>query len=258
MTLTPKKRLGQHFLKDKNIAKKIVNSINIKPELVIEIGPGMGILTLFLKEKYLNFKTIEIDDEAINYLIADEILSKNQIIKGDFLKINLKNELLKNTVIIGNFPYNISSQIFFKILEHKDEITQIVCMLQREVAKRLASPPGNKDYGILSVILQAYYNIEYLFVVPPHLFSPPPKVTSAVIRLTRNHKKNLGCDEHKFIEIIKVSFNQRRKTLKNSLKTFYDVKILNLPIFLKRPEQLNVDDFVNLVKLMKDDKIGSF
>jgi len=250
----PKKHLGQHFLKDKNIAEKIVNSINTDLcNKVIEIGPGTGVLTDFLvKIPEINLSVIEIDKESIEYLSQKFPYGKPIIIQGNFIKPT-EDFLSENCIVIGNFPYNISSQIFFKILEQKDHVIQVVGMIQKEVAERIKSPPGNKTYGILSVLLQAYYNIEYLFAVNETVFFPPPKVKSAVVRLTRNNRKTLDCDETLFKEIIKLSFNQRRKTIRNSIKKLLEGKEASHEIFSKRPEQLSVDDFIFLAQTI--DKI---
>ena len=222
MDVKPKKNLGQHFLTDLNIAKRIADSIDYKASegekpVCLEIGPGTGVLTQFLlQHKELDLNVIEIDRESVEYLCANfpTLYNENRIIGGDFLQVNL-NELLPKgfPIICGNFPYNISSQIFFKILDHKDEVRQVVCMLQREVAVRIANKPGTKEYGILSVFLQAYYDIEYLFGVDSSKFNPPPKVQSAVIRLKRNGMKTLPCDEALFRRIVKESFGMRRKML---------------------------------------------
>jgi 16S rRNA (adenine1518-N6/adenine1519-N6)-dimethyltransferase len=249
MQVRAKKSLGQHFLTDKNIAKKIAGSIDGTPSLVLEIGPGMGVLTQFLVPEHANLKVIEIDKESVEYLSDNKVIAEENIIFGDFLEMNLKELLPENTSIIGNFPYNISSQIFFRVLENRDRVSQTVCMIQKEVAERLAAPPGSKTYGILSVLLQAYYKIEYLFTVHEHVFNPPPKVKSAVIRLKRNDVEKLDCNEQLFFRLVKASFNQRRKTLRNSLRSFVRPEILSDPIFDKRPEQLNVSEFVYIAKL---------
>lgn len=244
----PKKHLGQHFLKDLDIARKIVKSLTLHGgyHQVLEVGPGMGVLTDFLIEND-DFQTylIDIDKESIQYLNEKYPELNDRTILGDFLQMDFKKFFEKPFAVIGNFPYNISSQIFFKILDHRDEIPEVVGMLQKEVAERIASPPGNKDYGILSVLLQAFYKIEYLFSVPPGVFNPPPKVQSGVIRLTRNEVESLPCDFRLFKRIVKQSFHTRRKTLRNALK------VLNLPkeltsteLFGKRAEQLSVEDFI--------------
>ncbi|WP_423126279.1 16S rRNA (adenine(1518)-N(6)/adenine(1519)-N(6))-dimethyltransferase RsmA [Gaoshiqia sp. Z1-71] len=248
-----KKNLGQHFLKDKNIAQKIVDSLqaNQTPD-VLEVGPGMGVLTQFLLKKSAYRTTVvEIDNESVVYLkehfpeLGDRILSK------DFLKLKLSDYFPGQFALIGNFPYNISSQIFFKLLEYKDLIPESVGMIQKEVAERLSAGPGSKTYGILSVFLQAYYRIEYLFTVPEHVFIPPPKVKSAVIRLVRNQREKLDCDEALFFKIVKTAFNQRRKTMRNSLKSFLtDEELKRSAIFDKRPEQLSVGEFEQLTRLI--------
>lgn len=253
----PKKFLGQHFLSDQNIAKKIVASLVLSgPVNVLEIGPGTGVLTKFLvEEKSVNLKVIEIDFESVAYLKKN--FSELAIIEGDFLQIPLPAIFSSSFSIIGNFPYNISSQIFFKVLEHRNQVTQVVSMLQKEVAERIASPPGNKTYGILSVLLQAFYKIEYLFSVPPGVFIPPPKVMSAVIRLTRNDRQALECDEALFFKVVKQGFNNRRKTLRNALKNLtLTADFTSLPIFNQRAEQLSVDEFVFITQLIEKSRAG--
>lgn len=244
-----KKQLGQHFLKDKNIAQKIVESLESDCSKVLEIGPGMGVLTQFLFQNS-SYKTIalDVDRESIDYLKRNYPEFEEQIQFGDFLKADLKEYFDDNNqlAVIGNFPYNISSQIFFKILDYKDNIPEAVGMIQKEVAERLASPPGNKQYGILSVLLQAYYDIEYLFTVHEQVFIPPPKVKSAVIRLKRNAVRQLGCDEQLFRKVVKAAFNQRRKMLRNSLKPFIQPDAFEYPFMQKRPEQLTVNEFIEL------------
>lgn len=241
----PKKYLGQHFLCDDGIAQRIVESLQTPNPNVLEIGPGMGVLTKFLIHKEnVSLKVVEIDDESVAYLQQNypELLDK--IIAADFLTLDLSGMYSEKVSIIGNFPYNISSQILFKILENKDLVTEVVGMFQKEVAERIASAPGNKHYGILSVLLQAYYDIEYLFTVHEGSFNPPPKVKSAVIRITRNPEKKLGCDEKLFKQVVKTAFNQRRKTLRNSLKTYqFKGCFSENPLFTKRPEQLTVGEF---------------
>lgn len=255
MDVKPKKNLGQHFLTDLNIAKRIADSIDYKASegekpVCLEIGPGTGVLTQFLlQRKELDLNVIEIDRESVEYLCANfpTLYNENRIIGGDFLQVNLNEILPKGfPIICGNFPYNISSQIFFKILDHKDEVRQVVCMLQREVAVRIANKPGTKEYGILSVFLQAYYDIEYLFGVDSSKFNPPPKVQSAVIRLKRNGLKNLPCDEALFRRIVKESFGMRRKMLRNSLGKYLNGSAAQERFLTLRPEQLSVDDFVEL------------
>jgi len=245
----PKKNLGQHFLKDQSIAENIVKALtghnNYKQ--ILEIGPGTGVLTQFLIKTDLDLYIIDIDQESIEYLKSNFQLPEEKIIFDDVLKVNLGALFSGPFAVIGNFPYNISSQIFFQILQYKNEVQEVVCMLQKEVAERLASPPGNKTYGILSVYLQAFYNIELLFIVKPHVFNPPPKVDSAVIRLTRNQTVALACDEKMFFRIIKQGFNNRRKTLRNALKPLNLPPELNgLDVLNQRAEQLSVQEFVDL------------
>ena len=248
-----KKHLGQHFLKDLNIAQRIVDGLSGHGgyDRVLEIGPGMGVLTQFLLPKN-NFDTyvIEIDTESVAYLEKHYPNLAPRIIAGDFLKFNPGEYFPDKFAIIGNFPYNISSQIFFRALEIRDRIPEIVCMLQKEVAQRIASPPGNKDYGILSVLLQAFYDIDYLVSVPPGAFDPPPKVNSGVIRLRRNAVTALACDEKLFFRVVKTAFNQRRKTLRNALKPVGEIP--DHPLLNKRAEQLSVDEFVTLTLLAQN------
>ncbi|MDJ1479432.1 16S rRNA (adenine(1518)-N(6)/adenine(1519)-N(6))-dimethyltransferase RsmA [Cytophagaceae bacterium YF14B1] len=252
LNVKPKKHLGQHFLLDTNIAKNIVDALtgHKNYEVVLELGPGTGVLTNFLIErKDIDFHLCEIDRESATYLRKKYPALSSKLIEGDFLQLRLDSLFNKPFALIGNFPYNISSQIFFKVLEYKDSVPEIVCMLQKEVAQRIASPPGNKDYGILSVFLQAYYTIEYLFTVPPHVFDPPPKVQSGVIRLRRNEVAALECDEALFFKVVKQGFNNRRKTLRNSLKPLgLSPELLVNPLLDKRAEQLSVADFVYLTQ----------
>jgi 16S rRNA (adenine1518-N6/adenine1519-N6)-dimethyltransferase len=247
----PKKSLGQHFLTDTNIARKIVDSLTFSTyRQVLEIGPGMGVLSTYLldlPDKEIRF--VEIDRSSIDYLNEHLPLIRDKIYDGDVMQINLAEFFDGLFAVIGNFPYNISSQLFFKILENRDQVTEVVCMLQKEVARRLASPPGSREYGILSVLLQGYYDIEYLFTVPPQVFNPPPKVQSAVIRLRRNDSKSLPCNEVLFKKVVKTAFNQRRKVLRNSLRSLYHPEAMVDEIFRKRPEQLGVEDFVRLTVL---------
>lgn len=246
----PKKHLGQHFLKDQNIARKIVSSLSPETKNLLEIGPGTGILTqILLNSDIENYFVIEIDKESITHLQSLFPDFTENIIQGDFLKFNPEKHFPGSFSIIGNFPYNISSQILFKVLEHRNQVAEVVGMFQKEVAERIASPPGNKKYGILSVLIQAFYNIEYLFTVSESVFDPPPKVKSAMIRLKRNESENLDCDENLFFRIVKAGFNQRRKTLRNALKQFKLSDEINLTELLsKRAEQLNVEDFILLTK----------
>lgn len=246
-----KKFLGQHFLKDLSVAQRIAETIS--SGRVLEIGPGMGVLTQFLlKNPDIDLTAIEIDRESVVYL--KEWYPELHLIEGDFLKLDLATLYPDGEFcVIGNYPYNISSQIFFKVLENKDRIPVCSGMIQKEVAERLASKPGNKAYGILSVLLQAYYDIEYLFTVDEHVFNPPPKVKSAVIRMTRNQRQNLGCDEALFKQVVKTAFNQRRKQMRNSLQALAGKgnPILEDPIFTKRPEQLSVEEFVEVTKMIR-------
>jgi len=249
----PKKSLGQHFLTDKNIARKIVNCLTWQNyNRLLEIGPGMGILTeilITLPDKEMRF--VEIDRSSVEFLNNKFPGIPDKIISADILSVPLVDIYRDRFAIIGNFPYNISSQLFFKILENRDLVTETVCMIQKEVAVRIASPPGSKDYGILSVLLQAFYTIEYLFSVPPQVFNPPPKVISAVIRLKRNNTINLNCNEELFTKVVKTAFNQRRKTLRNSLRSLAVNLETTDNIWQKRPEQLGVDDFVRLTLLIE-------
>ncbi|MEN9918758.1 MAG: rRNA ((1518)-N(6)/adenine(1519)-N(6))-dimethyltransferase RsmA [Bacteroidota bacterium] len=247
-----KKFLGQHFLKDLDIAKQIADTLDDFPSVpIIEVGPGMGVLTQYLIEKNRDLTVVEIDRESIPYLNEHYPALKGHIVEGDFLQLNLSAIYPNQFCVIGNYPYNISSQIFFKVLEYKEQVPCCSGMLQKEVAERIASKPGKKAYGILSVLLQAWYDIEYLFTVSETVFDPPPKVKSAVIKLVRNDRKQLGCDEKLFKTVIKTSFNQRRKTLRNSMKPMLGKanEIYSDPIFDKRPEQLSVEEFVYLTKI---------
>ena len=268
MEVRAKKALGQHFLTDQDIARRIVGALQGSP--VLEVGPGMGVLTQYLINT--NLKAIEIDKESVAYLRKHFPELGDGLIEGDFLKMDLGNVFPGQFSIIGNFPYNISSQIFFKIIDNRDLVPEVVCMIQKEVAERIAEKPGTKTYGILSVFLQAWYDIEYLFTVGSGAFNPPPKVQSAVIRLTRNSRTSLGCDEKLFKTVVKTAFGQRRKTLRNSLKpllasrSFVGTKPpqddnvasgtchserseespFSDPVFDLRPERLSVEDFIDL------------
>ncbi|MFW9597573.1 MAG: 16S rRNA (adenine(1518)-N(6)/adenine(1519)-N(6))-dimethyltransferase RsmA [Paludibacter sp.] len=243
-----KKHLGQHFLRDMEVARRIAGSLPLdKVTHVLEIGPGTGVLTRFLLENPLvNLTAIELDSESVEFL--HENYPNLKVIEGDFLKIDLQSIFSDKFMIIGNLPYNISSQIFFKMLENKDSIPCLVGMIQKEVAERMAAKSGSKTYGILSVLMQAFYSIDYLFTVHEHVFDPPPKVKSAVIRLTRNDVTSLNCDEKLFKTVVKTAFNQRRKQLRNSLKPIISKEhpIFNDVYFDKRPEQLNVEEFIAL------------
>ena len=242
----PKKHLGQHFLKDKRIAAAVVEALRAEGcESVIEVGPGMGVLTEFLaRRKFPSLKVIEIDAESVDYLRSN-IAGIDEIITGDFLELDLR-PMGERIAVIGNFPYNISSQIFFRVLENRDRVKEVVCMVQKEVAERICSAPGSRVYGILSVLLRAWYDIEYLFTVSENVFSPPPKVKSAVIRLQRNERDRLGCDEALFISVVKRSFNQRRKMLRNPLKMMVRADTAEMPYLSMRAEQLSVEQFVEL------------
>jgi len=253
--VSPKKHLGQHFLTDLNIAAKIVAQLTLPGGLsdVLEIGPGMGVLTQYLLQRP-EYKTtvIEIDRESVAYLQQHFPQLENRIISADFLKLDLSELYPDKFAIIGNFPYNISSQIFFKVLAHRNQVMEVVGMLQKEVAERIAAPPGSKTYGILSVLLQAFYKITYNFTVHEHVFNPPPKVKSAVISLVRNDVSELPCSESLFFEVVKQSFGTRRKTLRNCLKSFQITpEISALPVFDKRAEQLSVADFIALTQLLE-------
>lgn len=249
-----KKHLGQHFLKDLDIAKSIVDALTLTEQYntVLEVGPGMGVLTQFLIENK-NYETfpVDVDRESIGFLAEKYPDLKGKIIYGDFLKMNL-NDVAKNNAfaVIGNFPYNISSQILFKVLDYKNQIPEVVGMFQKEVAERVAAPPGSKTYGITSVLLQAFYDIEYLFTVGAEVFDPPPKVESAVIRLIRNETQHLNCDEKHFKQIVKMAFNQRRKMLRKSLKSLLNETNKDHEMLTKRPEQLSVEEFVFLTNLI--------
>ena len=247
-----KKHLGQHFLKDEAIAKRIVEAGLKNNDLpLLEIGPGTGVLTKHLIERE-NFYAIDVDRESIEFLKKHYPLHENKIISGDFLQMDLSKLFPSKFSIIGNFPYNISTQIMFEVLDHRDKIETVVGMFQKEVAERIAIKAGTKAYGILSVLLQAYYDIEYLFTVEPGAFNPPPKVRSAVIRLTRNKTEKLDCDEKLFKAIVKSTFNQRRKMVRNGVKSFVkDDSITSHRYFTMRPEQLSVEDFVELTKMIE-------
>ena len=295
MEVRAKKALGQHFLTDQNIAKSIVAALQLPaaggkavasegkvnaevasvPSVqltteqparmkVLEIGPGMGVLSQYLLQRQdVDLRMIEIDDESVEYLESHFPQAHGRVIFGDFLKLDIDELFPEEFHVIGNFPYNISSQIFFRIIDYRNRIPRTVCMIQKEVAERIAEKPGSKTYGILSVLLQAWYDIEYLFTVGSGAFAPPPKVQSAVIRLTRNRRTSLGCDENAFKNIVKTAFGQRRKTLRNSLKPIiaakatkegWDTEALtsftSAPVFELRPERLSVEDFIGLTNLL--------
>ena len=295
MEVRAKKALGQHFLTDQNIAKSIVAALQLPaaggkavasegkvnaevasvPSVqltteqparmkVLEIGPGMGVLSQYLLQRQdVDLRMIEIDDESVEYLESHFPQAHGRVIFGDFLKLDIDELFPEEFHVIGNFPYNISSQIFFRIIDYRNRIPQTVCMIQKEVAERIAEKPGSKTYGILSVLLQAWYDIEYLFTVGSGAFAPPPKVQSAVIKLTRNRRTSLGCDENAFKNIVKTAFGQRRNTLRNSLKPIiaakatkegWDTETLtsftSAPVFELRPERLSVEDFIGLTNLL--------
>ncbi|MDN5202936.1 16S rRNA (adenine(1518)-N(6)/adenine(1519)-N(6))-dimethyltransferase RsmA [Fulvivirgaceae bacterium BMA10] len=248
----PKKYLGQHFLRDLRIAEKIAQSLtgHLDYQNILEVGPGMGVLTDFLMKEHplINIYAVDVDKESIAFL-NDRYGDRKglEVIHGDFLRMNISDTIKDKVAIIGNFPYNISSQIFFKTLELKDQVPEVVCMLQKEVAERIVAKPGGKIYGILSVLLQAFYEVEYLFTVEPHVFHPPPKVKSAVIRLIRNSTSQLKCDEQLFKKVVKSGFQNRRKTLRNALKKInLPAEMEGLDVLGKRAEQLSVNDFIDL------------
>jgi len=270
MEVRAKKALGQHFLTDLSIAQRIAEALTapcpaagceeVNPMPALEVGPGMGVLTQYLLQRPdVDLRMVEIDTESVNYLLVHFPQVQGRLLEADFLKLRLERFFPGKFCVIGNFPYNISSQIFFKILEYKEQVPQVVCMIQKEVAERIAEKPGTKTYGILSVLLQAWYDIEYLFTVGEGAFNPPPKVKSAVIRLVRNSRTELGCDEGLFKTVVKTGFNQRRKTLRNSLKPLVRAKaeregwtdeqlaeFTSDPVFELRPERLSVEEFIAL------------
>ena len=247
----PKKALGQHFLTDQNIARKIVDQLSPDLETVIEVGAGTGVLTQFMVDEILDkFYVIEIDRESIEYLQQHYPMLGDHLIQGDFLKADLSRYGQHNMAIIGNFPYNISSQIFFQVLKYKEQVVEVVGMVQKEMAERMAAKEGSKTYGILSVLMQAWYDIDYLFTVHENVFNPPPKVKSAVIKMRRNAVTDLGCDEKLFVTIVKQAFNQRRKTMRNSLRALLGRDIIDNEVFNKRPEQLSVKEFIDLTNLI--------
>lgn len=270
-TVKPKKFLGQHFLKDLSIAKDIADTVDYCPNLpILEVGPGMGVMTQFLISKERLVKVVEIDYESVEYLRRHFPQLEENIIEDDFLKMHLENTFNGQSFILtGNYPYNISSQIFFKMLDYKDLIPCCTGMIQKEVAERIAAGPGSKTYGILSVLIQAWYNVEYLFTVHENVFNPPPKVKSAVIRMSRNETTDLGCDERLFKQVVKTTFNQRRKTLRNSIRPVLAIadnkleqqgnaqkdhsEFLAQEIFNKRPEQLSVTEFIALTKAVEEE-----
>ncbi len=248
-----KKHLGQHFLNDENIAHNIVKALLEKDAgtTVIEIGPGTGVLTQFMLPQQDKFFALDVDQESVDFLKAKYPTKADKVLFSDFLQTDLVKLAGEKFNVIGNFPYNISSQIMFKVLEEREHVDYVVGMFQKEVAERLAEKPGTKTYGILSVLLQAFYEIEYLFTVHEHVFTPPPKVKSAVIRLTRNAVKKLDCDEVLFKNVVKTTFNQRRKTIRNSIKPILKEIKINHPFLDKRPEQLSVAQFVELTRAVE-------
>ena len=266
MQVKAKKSLGQHFLKDLNIAQRIADTIESSqlPEHskkwghlpVVEVGPGMGVLSQFLIKAGRDVKAVELDSESVEFL--RRVFPDLNVIEGDFLKMDLQDIFPGEFALIGNYPYNISSQIFFKVLDYKDKVPVVAGMLQKEVAQRICSKPGSKVYGILSVLLQAWYDCEYLFDVAPGVFAPPPKVTSGVLRLTRNKRENLGCDERLFKTIVKTSFGQRRKTLKNSLAGLIPLNspLWQDPLLTRRPETLSVEEFIALTKMLTPSSVS--
>jgi len=254
-----KKHLGQHFLTDLSIAQGIVESLSLNHNKVMEIGPGTGVLTQYLVQRSnIDLNLIELDKESVDYLTAHYPELKGRIFFKDFLKLDLKEIFEEPFALIGNFPYNISGPIFFKVFEYRNQIPEVVGMLQKEVAERLAAGPGTKVYGVLSVLLQAFYKIEYLFTVGAEVFNPPPKVQSGVIRLTRNNVEALPCNEQLFVKVVKAIFNQRRKAIRNSLKAipFNREALADHDYLTRRPEQMSVDDFIELTRLIQDNPIN--
>ena len=255
----PKKNLGQHFLTDLSIARQIADTVDAYPDIpVLEIGPGMGVLTQYLVEKPREVKAVEIDSESVAFLYEKFPKLRENILGQDFLLMDL-NEIFdgKQFVLTGNYPYDISSQIFFKMLDYKDLIPCCTGMIQREVAQRMAAAPGSKIYGILSVLIQAWYDVEYLFTVDENVFNPPPKVKSAVIRMTRNEVTDIGCDEKLFKRVVKTVFNQRRKMLRVSLRQIFNMGkpadgFYEQDIMTKRPEQLSIPQFVELTNMVEE------
>lgn len=263
MKVRPKKHLGQHFLKDEDIAKKIVSSLSSPPfwgekgrGVVLEIGPGKGVLTRYLLQNdSFDLSVVELDRQSVEYLNQAYPPLKDRIIFADFLRMDLQDHFSGSFAVIGNFPYNISSQILFKVLDHRDRIPEVVGMFQKEVAERMAAKPRSKTYGIISVLLQTFYNIEYLFTVNEAVFDPPPKVKSAVVRLVRNSLSTLGCNEELFVRVVKTGFNQRRKTLRNALKVFeLSPEALAHRFFSQRAEELSVNEFVELTNMLDGER----
>ena len=257
MSVYPKKNLGQHFLTDLNIAQNIAGALTgVDYQNVLEVGPGMGVLTQYLLQTKHTIHAIEVDNESVNYLNTNFPKLEPNLVFGDFLKCDLAKEFPSPLAIIGNFPYNISSQILFKTIENRNQIPEFVGMFQKEVAERICEPPGSKAYGILSVLTQSFYDTEYLFNVNRFVFDPPPKVASAVLRLRRKETIDLNCDERLYFRVVKTAFQQRRKTLRNSLKIFsLPTNLKEDTIFGQRPEQLGVSDFVRITNLIAHDAI---
>jgi 16S rRNA (adenine1518-N6/adenine1519-N6)-dimethyltransferase len=257
LSVRPKKHLGQHFLTDLNIAQNIAGALTgVDYQDVLEVGPGMGVLTQYLLQTKHTIHAIEVDNESVDYLNTNFPKLEPNLVFGDFLKCNLAKEFPSPLAIIGNFPYNISSQILFKTIENRNQIPEFVGMFQKEVAERICEPPGSKAYGILSVLTQSFYDSEYLFNVNRFVFDPPPKVASAVLRLRRKETIDLNCDERLYFRVVKAAFQQRRKTLRNSLKTFsLSTNLKEDTIFGQRPEQLGVSDFVRITNLIAHDAI---
>lgn len=256
-SVKPKKNLGQHFLTDLNVAKRIADTVDTCPNIpILEIGPGMGVLTQYLVEKHRDVKAVEIDKESVAYLNEAFPILHDNIVGADFLQMNLEDIFSgKQFVLTGNYPYDISSQIFFKMLDNRNLIPCCTGMIQREVALRIAAQPGNKTYGILSVLIQAWYDVEYLFTVDEDVFNPPPKVKSAVIRMTRNNVSKLNCNEILFKRLVKTVFNQRRKMLRVSLRQMIPNKVhknfYEQDVMTKRPEQLTIAQFVELTNMVE-------
>ncbi|MBQ9164277.1 MAG: 16S rRNA (adenine(1518)-N(6)/adenine(1519)-N(6))-dimethyltransferase RsmA [Bacteroidaceae bacterium] len=252
----PKKFLGQHFLTDLQVARNIADTVDACPDIpVLEVGPGMGVLTQFLLQKNREIKVVELDRESVQFLKDNMSQLGDNIIENDFLEMDLKEVFQgKPFVLTGNYPYNISSQIFFKMLEYKDLIPCCTGMIQKEVAERMAAAPGSKTYGVLSILVQAWYDVEYLFTVHENVFNPPPKVKSAVIRLTRNSSQSLGCDERLFRRIVKTVFTMRRKMMRNGMKQILGAghPMLQDPVFTRRPEQLSISEFIELTNRVEE------
>jgi len=254
MTIRPKKSLGQHFLKDLSVAERVAETLSAYRELpVLEVGPGTGVLTRFLIEKGYNLSVVEIDTESISVLHRDFPQLDGRVIYDDFLKMNLERLFDSKFCITGNYPYYISSQIFFKVLEYREQVICCSGMIQKEVAERLAARQGSRNFGILAALIQPWYDVEYLFTVGAEVFDPPPKVQSAVVRMTRNSRTTLGCDETLYRSVVKTAFNQRRKTLRNSLKTLIPKESpeLSQSLFDLRPEQIDVERFIELTKIVE-------